>query len=175
MSLPKALPSLEWVWGEMDRVWHELGLRNDRPLAGQSIAEFYGHPVWLMNGIFTAVDPISASQRDAIAGYIDRVGARSVADYGDGFGELAQAIRRAVPQANISLPSTFHLRHTFPMVMGAYGLRYLGTVDGASYAQVFERLNRLRSKRAEQVSRLIGPTINLARSPMGYLKRRMVR
>jgi len=254
MSLPKALPTVEWVWEEMDRVWHQFGLINGCSLAGQPIGEFYRHPVWLMNGIFTAVDPISASHRDAIARYIGQIGAMSVADYGGGFGGLARAITRAVPNANVSiiepypsrvglnwlqdesriqfvsdlsaggydaivaqdvlehvedpislaceiaaavreggavifancfypviqchLPSAFHLRHTFPMVMGAHGLRYLGRVEGASHAQVFERTGRLDimcARRAERISRLLGSALNFVRAAMARLKRLVVR
>ena len=29
-GLPPALPTLEWAWGEMDRVWHQLELDNSR-------------------------------------------------------------------------------------------------------------------------------------------------
>ena len=254
MSLPKALPTVEWVWEEMDRVWHRFGLLNSYPLAGQPISEFYRHPVWLMNGIFTAIDPISASQRDAIARYIGQRGAVSVADYGGGFGGLARAITRIVPYANVSiiepypssvglnslrdesriqfvtdlsaggydaivaqdvlehvedpirlaceiatavrqggvvifancfypiiqchLPSAFHLRHTFPMVMGALGLCYQGKVEGASHAQVFERTGRLDiicARRAERISRLLGSALNLAHTALARLKRLVVR
>jgi len=250
MSLPKTLPSVEWVWEEMDRVWHQFGLINRCPLAGQPIGEFYRHPVWLMNGIFTALDPISASHRDAIARYIGQMGAMSVADYGGGFGGLAQAIARTVPAANVSivepypssvslnmlrgksriqfvsdlsaggygaivaqdvlehvedpihlacniaaavreggvvifancfypviqchLPSTFHLRHTFPLVMGAHGLRYLGRVKGAMHAQIFKRVGRIdlvSARRAEHISRMLGSALNLGLAPMVRLKR----
>ena len=251
-SLPKTLPSLEWVWKEMDRVWRELGLVNRRPLDTQPIGEFYSHPVWLMNGIFTVLDPASASNRDAIARYVYRIGATSVADYGGGFGALAQAIARTLPKAKLSiiepypsnvalnrlqgeariqyvanlgsgvydvivgedvlehvedpvglachiaaavreggvvifansfypwiqchLPSTFHLRYSFPLVMRAYGMRYLGSVEGVPDAQIFERsgpLNRSGARRVEHVSRLVGPVFNFARGKLGRLKRRL--
>jgi 2-polyprenyl-3-methyl-5-hydroxy-6-metoxy-1,4-benzoquinol methylase len=253
-GLPQALPTVEWVWGEMDRVWRQFGLNNSRPFATQPIGEFYSHPVWLMNGVFTALDPDSALHRDAIARHLCQVGARSVADYGGGFGELARAITRAIPDAVVSiiepypsrvgierlkdepriqfvsdmssrdydaivvqdvlehvedpirlaseiagavreggavifancfypviqchLPSTFHLRHTFPMVMEALGLRYVGRVDGASYAQYFIRTGRLdlaHARRAERISRLFGPALNQTRVAMSRLKHLIVR
>jgi 2-polyprenyl-6-hydroxyphenyl methylase/3-demethylubiquinone-9 3-methyltransferase len=254
MSLPQSLPTVEWVWAEMDRVWDQIGLDNSRPLTGQAIGEFYRHPVWLMNGIFTSLDPVSAAHREAIARYLDKKGERLVADYGGGFGELARAITRVVPGAEVSiiepypsrvgleriqdeprikfvsdlssgpydaivaqdvlehvtdpvglageiagtvreggivvfancfypfiechLPSTFHLRQTFPVVMKALGMRYLGRVDGASHAQVFERTGRLdlrRARRAERISRILGPLLNAAREAMSRTKRLVAR
>jgi 2-polyprenyl-3-methyl-5-hydroxy-6-metoxy-1,4-benzoquinol methylase len=248
--LPQILPTVEWVWEEMDRVWRQLGLDNSRPLVDQPIADFYKHPVWLMNGVFTALDPVSASHREAIARSLVESEAKLIADFGGGFGELARAVSRIVPAAKVSiiepypsrtgleliqrepriqfvstvsadscdaivaqdvlehvadpvglaseiadsvrkggivifancfypviqchLPSTFHLRHTFPMVMKALGLRYVGTVDGASHAQVFERAGHLdlrRARSAERISRILGPIVNLAVAIMSRIKR----
>lgn len=99
MGLPRSLPTVEWVWSEMDRIWKQMGLDNSHPLVNQPIVDFYQHPVWLMNGVFTALDPVSASHRDAIARYLGKAGAKLVADYGGGFGELALAITREIPDA----------------------------------------------------------------------------
>ena len=249
-GLPQALPTVEWVWGEMDRVWQQIGLDNRTPLDHQPIGDFYKNPVWLMNGVFTALDPVSASHREAIARRLAASEAKFIADYGGGFGQLALAITRAVPGAKVSiiepypsragieqlqsepriqfvsnisaesydaivaqdvlehvadpirlageiaggvrkggivifancfypviqchLPSTFHLRHTFPIVMKALGLRYVGRVDGASHAQVFERTGHLdigSARRAERISRLLGPALNLAFATMSRVKR----
>ncbi len=248
-GLPRDLPAVEWVWAEMDRVWRERGLDNRRPLAGQSVGEFYSHPVWLMNGLFTQADPVSAAHRAAISTYLAASGARDIADYGGGFGSLALAISRAAPDARITLvepypstagiervrqlpqvnfsaglgsaydavvaqdvlehvedpvqlaaqlagavreggiavfancfhpliqchlPATFHLRHTFPLVMRALGMRHLGVVAGAEHAQVFRRsgpLSLARARAAENASRLLGTAINLAGAAVGCMKR----
>lgn len=249
-GLPPTLPTVEWVWGEMDRIWHQFGLDNRHFLIYQPIDEFYQHPVWLMNGVFTALDPISASHRDAMARYLGGTGAKLIADYGGGFGELARAITRAMPSAEISivepypsrvglerlrcepnikfvsrllassydaivaqdvlehvedpiglaseiagavreggtvvfancfypyiqchLPSTFHLRQTFPKVMKALGLHYLGNVEGALHAQIFLRtgpLDMVRARHAECISRMLGPALNIARANLSHLKR----
>jgi 2-polyprenyl-6-hydroxyphenyl methylase/3-demethylubiquinone-9 3-methyltransferase len=250
IGLPQALPTVEWVWGEMDRVWQQFGLNNRTTPDHQPIGDFYKHPVWLMNGVFTALDPVSASHREAIARRLATSGAKFIADYGGGFGQLALAITRAVPGAKVSiiepypsragieqlqsepriqfvsnisaesydaivaqdvlehvadpirlageiaggvrkggivifancfypvihchLPSTFHLRHTFPIVMNALGLRYVGRVDGASHAQVFERTGHLdlgSARGAERISRILGPVLNLAYDSMSRVKR----
>ena len=91
-DLPDELPPVEWLWSEMDRVWHSMDLDNTAPFAGQPIDDFYRHPVWVANGIFTAIDPDSVRHRRAIADYCRDRGARHVADYGGGFGELARVL-----------------------------------------------------------------------------------
>lgn len=237
--LPVDLPMVDWVWDEMDRIWHYYKLDNRRSLSSQQIESFYCHPVWLMNGIFTATDSLSVSHRSIIADYIVSLGARSVADYGGGFGELARAItaaseivavsviepysstassKRLQERSNIKyvptllpdsydvvvvqdvlehvedpvglshdiacavkkggwvvfpncfypviqahLPCTFHLRHTFRFVMKALGLDYVGAIDGAPHALVFLSLGSHdlgKARKAERVSRLIGPILN---------------
>jgi SAM-dependent methyltransferase len=249
-SLPDHLPSVEWVWSEMDRVWMRFGLDNRKPLDGQPIGDFYSHPVWLMNGIFTAQDSVSHFHRMAIARFIEGEKLQTIADYGGGFGELARVITGESTDALVSiiepypseiglerikgeprirlvelaaddsydavvaqdvlehvedpiflayqmanavkqggtlifancfhpvivchLPSAFHLRHTFPSVMKSMGLRYLGNVEGAEHAQVFERTGDIDLKKArlaERVSRLGGPVLNRARPVLSRVKR----
>jgi 2-polyprenyl-6-hydroxyphenyl methylase/3-demethylubiquinone-9 3-methyltransferase len=238
-TLPQESPSNEWVWEEMDRVWDGLGLDNRISLSTQPIGEFYMHPVWLMNGAFSAVDPLSLGNRKAIAAFFGQLGAKRIADYGGGFGELALQVVHTIPDASVSiiepyaskaalerirlepririvsdlpvdyfdsivaqdvlehvedpislayriassareggyvifancffplikchLPSIFHLRHTFRWVMSAMGLRYVGRVSGAEYAEIFERRGAIdlsRGRRAERLSRFIGPALN---------------
>jgi 2-polyprenyl-3-methyl-5-hydroxy-6-metoxy-1,4-benzoquinol methylase len=91
-SLPKNIPSVEWVWEEMDRVWNLCGLYNDKPFIEQDIGSFYGHPVWIMNGIFTEIDPVSIGHRKAIADYCKKREIVCLADYGGGSGVLAAQI-----------------------------------------------------------------------------------
>jgi hypothetical protein len=82
------------------------------------------------------------------------------------------------PVIHSHLPSTFHLRHTFPLVMKALGLRYLGTVDGAAHAQVFERagqLNLARARRVEAFSRLFGPLLNQVSAGLARIKHLVLR
>lgn len=91
-QLPTEPPQLEWVWGELDRVWEELGLDNRIPLDSQRIDNFYAHPCWLMNGVFSVVDPDSRRHREAVADYLVRGDLRSIADFGSGFGELSRQV-----------------------------------------------------------------------------------
>jgi hypothetical protein len=248
-QLPADLPTVAWVCGELDRVWHEQRLDNRISLLNQPIGGYYGHPVWLMNGIFSICDPVSLSHRTAIAKHLKDSGVKMIADYGGGFGQLAISIAEIMPDAEIyivepypskvgierlrresrikimpnlaveryeaivaqdvlehvedpvrlaselgsavsiggkvifancfypliqsHLPSTFHLRCTFPYVMKSLGLRYVGKVEGAAHALVFERIGQLslsNARRAETISRLVGPVLNLVRGILSGLK-----
>ena len=253
-SLPSDVPALEWVWSEMDRIWDKLGLDNRKSLSEQPIGEFYGHPVWIMNGIFTGGDGVSRGHREVIARFLKTRNAREVADIGGGFGQLASSIREHAPETSVTiwdpypsrltveafsgdaqvefvdspgrrkfdaliaqdvlehiedpiglaheiaqacnddgflifancfhpvtkchLPSTFHLRHTFPFVMRAMGLRYIGPVEGAVHAQIFQRsggLSIVGARRAERVSKIFGPALNRVRKLAGRAKRTLLR
>ncbi|NDY42304.1 class I SAM-dependent methyltransferase [Dissulfurirhabdus thermomarina] len=100
-TLPTVIPSVEWVWQEIDRIWESFSLDNSRPLSGQPIDAFYSHPVWLMNGLFTQSDPTSRGHRQSIAKYIHNLGVKLVVDYGGGLSALAQEIVHHDPQTEV--------------------------------------------------------------------------
>ena len=88
------------MWAETDRVWDSFGLDNRKPFENQPVAEFYSHPVWIVNGLFSAADPESLRHRAAIAQYaVRKLNVSSVADYGCGLGELARQIAIASEDA----------------------------------------------------------------------------
>jgi 2-polyprenyl-3-methyl-5-hydroxy-6-metoxy-1,4-benzoquinol methylase len=253
-NLPQTFPTVQWVWEELDHVWQLQNLDNKRPLVEQPIGAYYGHPVWLMNGIFTAIDPDSVAHRTAIARYLKLANVKSIADYGGGFGELALAVSHAIEDASVSiiepypskfalerlrseasikfvsapeacgydaviaqdvlehvedplgfayqiatsthaggkiifancfysviqchLPATFHMRHTFPLIMNALGLHYLGRVEGAAHAQIFERVGELninKARRIEAVSRVIGSPLNNAYAFLAQIKHKVLK
>jgi len=82
---------------ELDKVWVNFGLDNSIPLSEQveDVSKFYSHPVWVLNGIFSELDPTSKSHREAIAQYIKNLNISRVADYGAGSGVLARFIAGA--------------------------------------------------------------------------------
>lgn len=107
-NLPTKLPSIEWVWAELDRVWDELSLDNQSSLGSQKyFSDFYSHPAWIMNGIFTAVDSTSHRHRKLIAKWINEAGVKCVADVGGGFGELASEIIGASPSTTVDIIEPF--------------------------------------------------------------------
>jgi 2-polyprenyl-6-hydroxyphenyl methylase/3-demethylubiquinone-9 3-methyltransferase len=78
------------------------------------------------------------------------------------------------PVIQCHLPNTFHLRHTFKYVMQASGLQFLGKVPGAEHALTFRKTEKLSIKtgrRAERLSRIIGPILNIAHPVLSKLKR----
>ena len=238
----------------MDRVWYEQKLNNSKLLSEQPIGRYYSHPVWLMNGIFSSCDLASLKHRESIAEHLNDLGAKNIADYGGGFGQLSLSIASLIKDANVSIiepypskvgierlknisqikmisdlksdeydaiivqdvlehvddpiklafdisklihqegymivancfyptiqshiPSTFHLRHMFIFVMQALGLKYIGPVPGANHAQVFQRIgdyNFEKARKAETLSKFIGPKINLIRKILAYIKKYILR
>lgn len=100
-------PSVKDVWKEMDRVWDELALSNDSSLLSQPIAEYYSHPVWVLNGFFSAADAESSRHRNAIVNCISSLQGKKLADYGGGFCELAIRIALKIPDSKIDVIEPF--------------------------------------------------------------------
>lgn len=100
-------PGAETIWREMDRVWREMGLSNKGPQDPARVEAFYRHPVWILNGIFTATDPVSVSHRIAISNIASRLNAGSVADYGGGMGELGVCIAEAKSDCRVDVVEPF--------------------------------------------------------------------
>lgn len=246
-ALPIEKPTVDWLWQEIDKIWYEKNIDNAKSLSTQDIGSFYSHPIWIVNGIFTATDKESLNHRNAIKNYLVSINANKVADYGGGSGVLADIITNSTnisidiiepypfnffvlkhqfnkqisylkefensdydviivqdvlehvespveiaymitknikkggyvlfancfyPHVECHLPKTFFLRYTFTMVMQAMGLIYIGKVEDASHALIFQRKDKLsltRAKLAEIIARLTSPSIELAAS----LKRKL--
>jgi len=123
-------PAVEWIWQEMDRVWDALALDNASALSGQAIGDFYSHPVWVVNGVFSATDPDSVRHRDSIASCVGRLGVRRVADYGGGFGELAKKLSAVMPQAQIEIVEPYPSKLGMLRVEGMAGIKFVKSFDG---------------------------------------------
>lgn len=117
------LPDVTWVWSEMDRVWDSFGLNNRLPFFAQNVAQFYSHPVWIMNAFYTGADPISVKHRNSIAQYISKCEMRRIADYGGGGGELARRISILCPGLEIEIIEPF------PSALGKYRVSHLENVS----------------------------------------------
>ncbi|MBI5007635.1 MAG: methyltransferase domain-containing protein [Nitrosomonadales bacterium] len=123
-------PAVEWIWQEMDRAWDELALDNKAGLQGQAIGDFYSHPVWIVNGVFSASDPVSIQHRESIAAFASRIGVKRIADYGGGFGELALRIHAAAPQAHIDIVEPYASQLGMLRMEGCSGIRFVEEFDG---------------------------------------------
>ncbi len=97
LNLPSILPSNQWVWDEIDRVWESLGLNNKKAFLEQDIESFYNHPVWIMNGLFLEADPLSKRHQINIAKFIDENNIKKIADYGGGSGVFAEFLFKRNP------------------------------------------------------------------------------
>jgi hypothetical protein len=102
-SLPDEVPTVQWVWSEMDRIWDDCGLNNRAPFSSQDIGGFYGHPVWIMNGLFTETDSESACHRESIGRFLCKNTIANIADYGGGSGCLAATITKKYPEVKIDI------------------------------------------------------------------------
>jgi len=124
-----ACPPVEWMWQEIDRVWDILRLDNRELLQGQAIGTFYSHPVWVVNGVFSATDPISVQHRDSIASFVSRLGVSHVSDYGGGFGELALRLRAAAPQIQVTIVEPYPSKLGIQRVKGDDGIHFIKEFD----------------------------------------------
>lgn len=109
------LPEVAEVWRLLDAVWHEMSMNaySDDAI----MARYYSHPVWMLNGVFTASDPESRTHRDAIADWIATQGVRRIADFGGGGGHLAKTLAERLPYAQIDVIEPY------PSPLGCYRTR----------------------------------------------------
>jgi len=157
-SLPENLPTVEWVWAEMDKVWDGYGINNRKALAGQAIAEFYSHPVWLMNGVFTSLDPVSEKHRDLIAQFTSDNDFKLIADYAGGFGELAIKMAKKSPNSIIKIIEPY------PSEFGLYRLKEKGNIEINSSLGVDEYDVIIAQDVLEHVEDPVGLAIALSES-----------
>lgn len=210
-----ALDNVEQVWLLMDSEWERNGAGYCTDQSDQ-MGRFYSSPVWLLNGIFTEIDPESRQHRLAIAATTLNLRAKRIADFGGGFGSLARSIKSLTPGAEIEViepfpselaralaeksgisyasqiaedvdlilaqdvlehvtdplglfgellsklkpgnhiitancflpmiachyPGALHLHFTFRKIAPLLGCRFVGQIDGAPHAEIYEKLDR---------------------------------
>lgn len=104
---------LEKMWHLMDLVWDDYGCNNTN-LNWDSIARFYSHPVWLLNGLFAEQDETSMAHRHAISDWVVKSNLTRIVDYGGGFGTLARLVASKNKKAVVDIyephPSEFGLK-----------------------------------------------------------------
>jgi len=211
-SFPEPI-SIEKLWNEMDRVWLDCLKKHKSKFTDAFFAEYYSHPVWCLNSVFSSVDPESVRNREALIRAITSLEVKTVSDMGGGYGVFLQMLKQKCPdlkvilcepylseqieselsnkEINVSrqvpeqvdayifidvlehlveplsylhnilkvassnsyfifgncfhpvikchLPSTFYLRHTFPLASRLMGLTFIGNVKNAEYMQIYRR------------------------------------
>lgn len=68
------------------------------------------------------------------------------------------------PVIKCHLPTTFYLRHTFRYIITGKSIKYLGTIPGCPYAQVYIKTNEINNKTIktyESIAKIVGPILNL--------------
>ncbi len=134
--------TIEEMWRHLDVAWTAMAL--DRNRTEHGLARYYAHPVWILNGIFTATDPVSAGHRVAIAEWLSGKGGRRIADFGGGGGQLARSIAQAAPDARVTIvepnPSVIsrHRTEDFPSIRWSSALE--GAYDAVIAQDVLEHL-----------------------------------
>jgi trans-aconitate methyltransferase len=136
------LPDLNELWGLMDETWVELGC--DPNKIDSRVKKFYKHPVWLVNGLFSDIDPQSVEFRKIFTRWIKTKAPKRVADFGGGFGTLASFIGKALPNTQIEIidphpnPAVKKYR-SFKNVK--FAKRFTGKYDLIIATDVFEHLS----------------------------------
>ena len=102
LSFPGKELTLNELWKVMDLVWEEMGCDSDN-IDPDRIAEYYRHPIWVLNGFFVENHDVSLQHRHAIADWIAQSGAKKILDFGGGFGTLARIISDKVHDASIEI------------------------------------------------------------------------
>jgi len=121
--------SIDELWEEIDRIWDTFSLSNQMSLHSQKIGDFYSHPVWILNGLFSVFDHTSASHRNAITKFITSISAKKIGDFGGGFCELAIKLSNACPDA------TIRIIEPFPSELGKHRI---SDYPNLSFLNIFE-------------------------------------
>lgn len=103
---PNITDDLEQIWYLLNKTWQDMGCDN-KNLNWDTIAQFYAHPVWLLNGLFIETHELSMQIRKNIALYISQQGFKRICDYGGGFGTLAREIAQICPDIEIDIYEPF--------------------------------------------------------------------
>ena len=119
---------------EMDRIWDSQGLNNQEHLSlqGAGVANFYSHPVWQLNGLFSEYDPTSNVHRKMIVSAVNSItpNINKIADFGGGSGYLAklliQSNRNSIVDVIEPFPSEFFIKR----LAGVERIRFLSDFSG---------------------------------------------
>jgi 2-polyprenyl-6-hydroxyphenyl methylase/3-demethylubiquinone-9 3-methyltransferase len=118
----------------MDRAWDELGLDASDPDPA-ALAAFYRHPIWVLNGVFTATDPASVGHRLALVRRLAWANPARILDYGGGFGTLARMLAAAAPRSAIDVFEPYPTATALERAAAYPNLHYVARLNGG-YAAV---------------------------------------
>lgn len=123
---------LEQIWYLLDKVWDDMGCDN-KNLDWEKIADYYKHPVWLLNGLFIESDPLSMSIRKSIAHFIAQKNFKKICDYGGGFGTLAKEIAGFSPQSQIFIYEPFPTQYAKSCIAAFENISFIDKLEPQAY------------------------------------------
>jgi len=112
----------------MDAAWEEC--RCDPDVVDERIAEFYAHPVWLLNGLFIEQHADSLNYRRIFAEYVARLNPSRVADFGGGYGSLARMIGECCPSAEVHVVEPHPHKAAISLAGRTPNVRYVPELQG---------------------------------------------
>lgn len=117
---------------ELDRVWDMYGLSNTKSLKKQQekIANFYSHPVWIINGLFSEIDTDSKNHRISIANYTKKYNLKKIADFGGGSGILAKYLSECNPDSNIDVIEPYPLEIFTQKLADKNNIKFMSKLEG---------------------------------------------
>ncbi len=124
--------SLQDLYRLMDEVWESYGCDASHYDA-KKYAQFYGHPVWLLNGIFVEQHLESRGHRVAIAEALRLSGSETILDFGGGFGTLARLITALMPQAKVDIWDPFPPLHGIEVCKSNPNIQFISSPQDESY------------------------------------------
>jgi len=124
--------SLQDLYRIMDEVWMSCGCDANH-YNERKYAEFYGHPVWLLNGIFVEQHGESRGHRVAIAEALRLTGSKTILDFGGGFGTLARLITELMPESRIDIWDPFPPRHGIEVCKSNPNIQFISSPQDESY------------------------------------------
>ena len=124
--------SLQDLYRIMDEIWLSYGCDASR-YDEIKYSQFYGHPVWLLNGIFVEQHRESLGHRVAIAEALRLAGAKTILDFGGGFGTLARLITEFIPDSRVDIWDPFPPRHGIEVCTSIPNIQFISSPQDESY------------------------------------------
>jgi len=136
-------PSLEQLSACVDFAWDVFGCDN-KHLDWDKIGQFYGHPVWLLNGLFIEQHDLSQANRRAFVEAVKALSPTRVADFGGGFGNLARMLAHACPEVQVDIiephPTSVALDLSDSIPNLSFKPEFVGEYDVIIATDVFEHV-----------------------------------
>lgn len=122
--------SLQQIWYLMDKVWDEFGLDN-QALDHDKLQHYYSHPVWLLNGLFTEVDPESIEHRKLMGKWLGTTpDIKRLVDVGGGIGFLAKTLASYSPSTQIEVLEPYPSDYAQRVIKDIGGVSFVSELQG---------------------------------------------